>query len=139
MKNSGAAMPNDVVKMVMRSNQEPRCVAANTPSGTAISRPISVAPVVSDRVIGMRWKISSVTGRPLVNDVPRSPCRTRPSQCQNCNRNGWSRPRRCRASSIAAADAFSPATISPTSTNMGTVETIRRPIYATAFMGRRGL
>ena len=54
--------------------------------GTAISSPISVAPVVSDSVIGMRSKISSVTGLPDVKDVPRSPCSTRTSRASTSSR-----------------------------------------------------
>ena len=141
MKNSGAAMPREVPKMVSRSTQEPRRTAASTPSGTEISSPIRMAPAVSDRVVGSRSRIRSVTGLPDVKEVPRSPRSTAVSQCQNCTGNGWSRPRRWRAASIASSEALSPATteagspgvmwisrkvISPTSTSIGMVESSRR-------------
>ena len=70
-----------------------------------------VARIASSRLRGSRPTSSSMTGRPVHSEVPKSKCATPHSQTPNWVRSGWSSPSwRCMAASWALSmwPAWSP-------------------------------
>ena len=80
--------PNTAKTMMRRSIQVPAFQAATTPIGTATAIARISVTTISDSVGSMRCAISSVTGRLVKIEVPRSPCRMRQTQLAELDQEG---------------------------------------------------
>ena len=79
MKNSGNEIASRVETEMPRSKTVPCRIAATSPRQIASGTAIIAATAASSRVFSRRKPIWSATGRRLVSDMPRSPCRKPPS------------------------------------------------------------
>ena len=73
------ATPRMEKPLAMRSAQLPGFTPPMMPTGMPIRTAIAIAARVSASVSGKRAAISSVIGRPVMKEVPRSPCSRRPT------------------------------------------------------------
>ncbi len=78
--------------MTERSIQVPTFQAAMTPKGMAKHSVTMSVITVSAAVGSRRWAMSSVTGRLVKIEMPRSPCSTPQAQVPKRTKNGSSRP-----------------------------------------------
>ena len=71
-----------VIVRMTRSSQLPAVAADASPSSSASPIAMSIAVSVSRAVAGKCAANSCITGCPVRQDVPKSPCSARSSQCQ---------------------------------------------------------
>ena len=76
-KNTGSETPATLTAMMMRSNQEPRAVAASVPSAMPSGMDQNSDAAISSSVGPMVAPSSCVTGTLLMMETPRSPCASR--------------------------------------------------------------
>ena len=109
MKKVGRETPSVLMMRQMWSIREPGRVAERMPMGRATATAKNRPAKVSSSEAGRRVKISSVTGRPVAQDVPQSPRHMSETYRMNCSMRGLSRPRFCRICSMASRLAEGPA------------------------------
>ena len=63
-------------------------LAASMPSGIAMITETTVAAIASSSESGSRTSISSMTGRPVQSELPKSKRRTPQSHVPNCTSSG---------------------------------------------------
>jgi hypothetical protein len=98
----GSDAPARDARRMAWSGSRFRYSADMTPAGMAIKSDRRAAGMASCSVKGMRWRISVVTDRRVLYEVPRSPCTALPSQSKYWVINGRSRPSSTRTRSMAA-------------------------------------
>ena len=91
-KNTGIVIPIREPTTAVESSHDPKRRAAKYPSGTPMPMAITKASAVSSMVAGNSRTISSVTGRRVCAETPKSPVIERLRYFQYCTMIGWSRP-----------------------------------------------
>ena len=108
-QNAGMPIPSTAVIRTSRSGQRPAVIDARTPRGTPNSKNMAVATTTSSSVAGKYTLMSSITGRRVSREVPRSPRTSRLTYRTYCSRRGRSRPNSFRTASTCSFRADRPA------------------------------